>query len=412
MPSLPPASGAVGSFALDSDPAPKKAPPRYGDLAPRPAHEGRVCLPIAMFTDKRLNGAPLTVAAFMAVKCYQSFRYWRTPDDLAADSGLSASSVRKGIARLKEAGWLHQVEETMWGKPRTVFVLAWKLEDRPPVFPALREPARSRPDPREISRDSARDLAPPPGPPLYAEPVQEQKTCTLTRAGERAGDPPSPSLDARPPQRPQEASASPDDSTAEPIASGPPGDPPVASEDQIRAWLSDLARPRTPAMLRKLAMWGLQDAGRLPAEFAGKVPPRPAEPVQPRPSPAPPAPSPSSRPPTTVELIERLASPCGPEAIEAAVRKLTDEWEDHPYTPFHRGWMTDVAEGRLRVDVPVRLYKQVRNLNRDSRARIFTSGVKGATGAHEKPAVGAHSPKFPDGGLNRSEPQTHCTVVK
>jgi len=166
----------------------------------------------------------------------------------------------------------------------------------------------------------------------------------------------------------------------------PVADPPPRKPDPPEECLALLAAaPIRFPILMAGPLWDLVDQGvPLPGPWARvKMPPRPgpeaaAPPARPRPS-APP------KAPTTVDLLHRLADPCGPESRAARVRELSRKFADSLDDPgsvnFYARILGRAAAGEIKLKPIIAAYRAAKgSATARRKGAIFTDKLKELTG--------------------------------
>jgi hypothetical protein len=127
--------------------------------------------------------------------------------------------------------------------------------------------------------------------------------------------------------------------------------------------------------------------------------------LPPRPAPVPvPAPTPQAAPVETVDLLRRLATPIGSEAIEPAARRLAERLEDLGSIDLYRKACRWTVEGRVTVKVLIAAWKRATGDGAARRGAVFTAFVVEHCpefGAQKKPTPGHTRQSSPGAGLDR-----------
>ncbi|WP_422924433.1 hypothetical protein [Singulisphaera sp. PoT] len=98
----------------------------------------------------------------------------------------------------------------------------------------------------------------------------------------------------------------------------------------------------------------------------------------------------------TVDLLRRLDSPTGPEAVEEAARRLATKLDDEHSLGLYRGFCSRAASGELKPKTLISALKRAMSGTCEKPGAVFTSFVNEHATRMKKPAVGV-STKAPDG---------------
>jgi hypothetical protein len=194
--------------------------------------------------------------------------------------------------------------------------------------------------------------------------------------------------------------------------------------DQVAAWERDFGRYPDGHPKKSLARLGLAsyrsslEEPRRVAAASPAVPDRgPAceegrAPISPTPqatAPAPPAPPGHVE---TVDLIRRLANPCGPEAVEAAARRLATRLGDEHSTTYYAAQCARVRAGELPAKVLVGAFRQASSPTLRWRGSAFVAFVKehAPPGSAQKPTPGARHHSSPGADCKRFLPASVASL--
>lgn len=280
-------------------------------------------LPHALVDDPRLKAIDLVVVLVLLRFARAADHAWPAVKTIALGVRRSRRTVQQSLRRLEAAGWL--AAEPSDNRTGRVLVLLWRrgaaVDGRP--APVVAPPVATAVAPESETQTEGKVLAP----------------ARLS------------------PGEPQTSGAAP---------------AMVAVDDaQVEAWLVTIHARQVPGIVRKVALWGLEDCGRLPVGFSGQVPPRPA-PVPP-PAPVRPA-SPPARVPT-VDLLRRLADPASPEDVEARVAelagRLAGEWDQAGSFHGFKSKLKRAAAREIPLKAVVGAYNAARHSDKENKGAIF-----------------------------------------
>jgi hypothetical protein len=331
------------------------------------------------FLDQDPPNSVIKVFRFLAGACarFGMAGTWVYQTTIAKGAGLGESTVRVALHWLRERGWVDRSDELIRGEEREMIWCLWllraplesgdvdfgrgfkyRIEDGQVVPPKAAGPRPMTAAPGAAFCDPGADPGAQDSAPENSNgDCSKEPTFTFAKTrlspGEGGGAGVTPQAIAPPPAPTIELPAA-----------------PAPADDQVRKWIHEALSPGVPGLVRKLAIWALEDCGRLPAELVGKVPSRPAD--NPAPAPRPAAPPPPS---TTEDLLRRIAEPCGPEAVEAKVdelaRRLAEEFDDWGSVHGFKPRLRQAATREIPVKAVVGSYKAARKSVETKKGAIF-----------------------------------------
>jgi hypothetical protein len=135
---------------------------------------------------------------------------------------------------------------------------------------------------------------------------------------------------------------------------------------------------------------------------------RPSPVVAPVPASSAPAPVPAPEPKhvETIDLLRRLATPIGSEAVEPAARRLAERLEGSMRSlAYFRKTCRRVAVGELSIKTLIGAWKQASGDGANRPGAVFAAFLReyGPPGAQKEPASGHTRQSSPDAGLDRAQ---------